>query len=143
MLDEVREFHGQLSDYYHELSDSADQQRVKLLLDHMSDHERHLQESLGAYEEDASKQLMDTWVDCKYCDEVLATCQRTPIAQETSVDGVIRATMDIDGCLIRFYREVAEKVNSQTIRDVFRNLIDLEEGELRRLALSALQISDV
>lgn len=143
MLDQVRDFHGQLSDYYQELSDSADQQRVKLLLDHMSDHERQLQDSLGAYEEGASKQVMDTWVDCKYCDEVLATCERTPIAEESSVEGVINATMDIDNCLIRFYREVAEKVDSQTIRDVFRNLIDLEEGELRKLALSALQIGDV
>lgn len=86
---------------------------------------------------------MDTWVDCKYCDEVLATCERRPIVQETSADGVIRTTMDIDGCLIRFYREVAEKVDSENIREVFKNLIDLEEGELRKLALSALQISDV
>lgn len=47
MLDEVREFHGQLSDYYHKLSDSTEQRRVKLMLDHMSDHQRNLQDRLA------------------------------------------------------------------------------------------------
>ena len=142
MLDQVRDFHGQLAEYYHQLSDSSDQQRVKLLLDHMSNHEKQLQESLRDYEEDASEQVMNTWVDCKYCDEVLATCKRVPIASETSVDSVVKATLDIDNCLVRFYREVAEKVESETVRDVFRNLVDMEESELRQLAFSALQVRD-
>ena len=143
MLDQVREFHGQLSKYYHQLSESADRQRIKLVLDHMSDHEKHLQESLADYEEGASAQVMETWVDCKHCNDVLATCERIPIAQETSVDGVLTAAMEIDSCLIRFYREVAEKVDSERIREVFNNLVAMEEGELRRLALDALQIRDV
>jgi vacuolar-type H+-ATPase subunit C/Vma6 len=142
MLDQVRDFHGQLAEYYHQLSDSSDQQRVKLLLDHMSNHEEHLQESLRDYEEDASEQVMDTWVDCKYCDEVLATCKQIPIIPEASVDSVVKATLDIDNCLVRFYREVAEKVESERVRDVFRNLVEMEESELRQLAFSALQLRD-
>jgi len=114
-----------------------------LLLDHMSNHEEQLQASLGAYEDDASEQVMNTWVDCKYCNEVLATCEQMPIAPETSVDNVVKATLDIDSCLIRFYREVADKVESGKVRDVFRNLVEMEEGELRKLALSALQVGDV
>lgn len=143
MLDRVREFHGQLAAYFHQLSESSDRQRVKLLLDHMSNHEEQLQASLGAYEDDASEQVMNTWVDCKYCNEVLATCEQMPIAPETSVDNVVKATLDIDSCLIRFYREVADKVESGKVRDVFRNLVEMEEGELRKLALSALQVGDV
>jgi rubrerythrin len=143
MLDEVRDFHGQLAEYYHQLSESTDRQRVKLLLDHMSDHEKQLQESLRDYEEDASKQVMNTWVDCKYCNEVLATCEQIPIGPETSVDSIVQATLDIDSCLVRFYREVADKAESEKVRDVFQNLVDMEENELRKLALSALQVGDV
>jgi len=143
MLDRVSDFHGQLAEYYHQLSESTDRQRVKLLLDHMSGHEKQLQESLHDYEEDASKQVMNTWVDCKYCNEVLATCEQIPIAPETSVDSVVQATLDIDRCLVRFYREVATKVESEKVRDVFQNLVEMEENELRKLALSALQVGDV
>jgi vacuolar-type H+-ATPase subunit C/Vma6 len=122
MLDQVCDFHGQLAKYYHRLSESSDQQRIKLLLDLMSNHEKQLQESLRDYEEDASKQIMNTWVDCKYCDEVLATCKQKPIVPEASVESVVKATLDIDNCLVQFYREVAEKVESEKLRDVFRNL---------------------
>lgn len=143
MLDQVREFHGQLAEYYSQLSDTVAQQRVKLLLDHMSSHERHLQAGLAAYEEAASQQVMNTYVDCIYCDEILATCEQTPITPQMNVDGVIGVAMDVDNCLLRFYREVAANADSEAVRELFRNLIDAEEADLRKLALDALAAVDM
>ena len=143
ILDQVRDFHGQLADYYSGLSDKATKQRVKLLLDHMSSHERNLQQGLAAYEDDASRQVMDTWVDCSHREEILATCEQTPIAPKTSVDSVTRVAMDVDRCLLRFYHDVAGNAESETVREVFRNLIDMEEAELRKLAFGALQAIDI
>ena len=143
ILDQIRDFHGQLAEYYSQLSDKADQQRVKMLLDHMSGHEKDLQTSLAAYEEGASKQVMDTWVDCIHCEEIIATCTQTPIAPETGVDGVIGVAMDVDRCLLRFYREAAQKAETETVREVFRNFVDMEEAELRKLALNALQAAEM
>jgi rubrerythrin len=143
MLDQVREFHGQLAEYYGQLSDKAAQQRLKMLLDHMSSHEKHLQTSLAAYEEDASRQVMDTYVDCAYCDEIMATCEQTPVTPQMNVNRVIKIALDVDNCLLRFYREVAANADSETVREVFRNLIDMEEGELRKLAMNALGAQDM
>ena len=143
MLDQIRDFHGRLAEYYAQLSDETEQQRVKMLLDHMSGHEQDLQSSLAAYEDGASRQVMDTWVDCSHCDEIIATCKQTPIAPETSVDGVIGAAMDVDRCLLHFYREAAEKAETESVRDVFKNFIEMEEAELRKLALNALQVADM
>jgi rubrerythrin len=143
MLDQIRDFHGQLAEYYAQLSDKTEQQRVKMLLDHMSSHEQDLQSSLAAYEDGASRQVMDTWVDCSHCDEIIATCKQTPIAPETSVDGVIGVAMDVDRCLLHFYREAAEKAETESVRDVFKNFIEMEEAELRKLALNALQAADM
>ena len=100
MLAQVRDFHGQLGQYYDRLSKEAEQQRVKMLLEHISKHEKDLQEGLLAYEEAATQNAMDTYVDCEYCNEILATCRQTPIAPETSVRGVIRVAMDVDNCLL-------------------------------------------
>jgi rubrerythrin len=143
MLDQIRDFHGQLAEYYAQLSDKAGQQRVKILLDHMSGHEKDLQSSLAAYEKDASRQVMDTWVECAHCEEIIATCKQTPIAPDTSVDGVIGVALNVDRCLLHFYREAAEKADTESVREVFRNFIDMEEAELRRLALNALQAEDM
>ena len=142
-LDEVRDFHGQLAEYYSQLSDKAAQQRVKMLLDHMSSHERNLQTSMAAYEEGASRQVMDTWMDCSQCEELIMTCEQTPIAPDLNVDSVIKVAMDVDRCLLHFYREIARSAESETVRDVFRSLIEMEEAELRKLALSALQSMDI
>ena len=142
MLEQVRDFHGQLVQYYDRLSKEAEQQRVKMLLDHMSKHEQDLQDGLRAYEETATQNVMDTYVDCEYCNEILATCRQTPIAPETSVEGVIRVAMDVDNCLLRFFREVAEHAETERVRDVFKNLVEMEESELRKLATNALQAMD-
>ena len=142
MLEQVRDFHGQLVQYYDRLSKEAEQQRVKMLLEHMSKHEQDLQDGLRAYEETATQNVMDTYVDCEYCNEILATCRQTPIAPETSVEGVIRVAMDVDNCLLRFFREVAEHAETERVRDVFKNLVEMEESELRKLATNALQAVD-
>lgn len=142
MLDQVRDIHGQLVKYYDQLSKKTEQERVKMLLEHMSKHEQDLQEGLRAYEESAAPNIMDTFVDCEYCDAILVTCRHTPIAPETSIEGVIRVAMDVDNCLLRFFREVAESAATEKVRDVFRNFVEMEEGELRKLAMNALQATD-
>jgi hypothetical protein len=143
VLDEARDFHGQLAEYYSQLSVNATQRRVGLLLDHMSSHERNLQQGLAAYEDDAPRQVMDTWVDLSHHEDILATCEQMPISADTSVDSVTRVAMDVDRCLQRFYRDVAGSAESETVREMFKNLIDMEEADLRRLAFGALQATDI
>ena len=143
MFDQVREFHGQLAEYYDGLSDEETQQRVKMLLDYMSSHEKNLQASLSAYGEGIPQVVFDTWVDCRYCEEVLATCEQTPITPELSVDGVTKVAMDVDQCLIHFYRAVVENAEFHTVREVFRNMIAMEEDELRKQAFGIQQAKDI
>ena len=142
MLDQIRDFHGQLVEYYDQLSKKTEQQRLKMLLEYMSKHEKDLQEGLRAYEETAAKNVMDSFVDCEFSDEILATCRHTAISPETSIEGVIKVAMDVDNCLLRFFREVAERAETEKVREAFRGFIDLEEGELRRLAMNALLATD-
>jgi succinate dehydrogenase flavin-adding protein (antitoxin of CptAB toxin-antitoxin module) len=143
MFEQVGAFHGQLADYYEHLSDSTDQQRVKLLLDHLGSHERHLEETLKAYEGDTTRHVMDTYVDCVGCDEIFITCQQTPVTPDMTVQGVIGTAMDVDRCLQHFYRQVADKADSEAVREIFENLIEQEESELRNLALDALGGADM
>lgn len=143
MLDHIRDFHGQLAEYYNQVSNSAGQERIKLLLDHMSKHEQDLQEGLRAYQEVASQGAMDAYVDCEYCSEILLSCKQTPIAPQTSIEGVIKVAMDVDNCLMRFFREAAQQAETETVREIFRNLVEMEEAELRRLALNALHVTDI
>ena len=84
---------------------------------------------------------MDTYVDCEYCNEILITCKQTPKASETTVEGVIKVAMDVDNCLIRFFREIAKQAETETVREMFRNLVEMKEAELHKHALNALHVT--
>ena len=143
ILDQVHEFHGKLSEYYDQLSDKAAQQRVKILLDYMSSHEKNRQAGLAAYKEDASWQVLNTWVDCSCCEEILVTCKQMLVMPEMSVDNVTKVFKDVGECLIRFYREVTRSVEREVVREVFRNLLAKEEAELRKLARNIQGVKDI
>lgn len=143
MLDQVREFHGQLAEYYGSLSAKADQRRVAMLLDYLSSHERNLQEGLAQFEEEASRQVLDSWVDCSHMERMIATCAPSAVTPDMSVDGVTSVAMDVDECLMHCYQEIAEEAESDSVRDVFKNLIAMEQAELRKLARNALGAADV
>ena len=143
VLEQVSGFHGQLAAYYSQLAGTAAQERVKLLLDYLSSHERNLEKSLVDYEDDASRQVLETWVDETHCTKMLAGCRTMQLPSAMSVEDVARIAMQIDECLLRIYRHLADKAETESVRDVFRNLVTLEQGELRKLALNALLAGDV
>jgi len=143
VFQEVSKLHSELADYYEGLSDTAEQLRVKLLLNHIGSHSRHLEQSLQAYERDTHRRVMDAFVDCDSCHDILITCRQMPVTPDMSVEGVTRLAMDVDRCLQRFYREVADKAESDKVRELFRNLIDQEESELRKLALDAMAAEEM
>lgn len=143
LLDQVRGFHGELANYYAQLSGAVAQERVKLLLEYLSSHERNLEAGLADYEDDASRAVLETWVDETECSRMLASCRATQLTRDMSVEDVAKLAMQIDECLIRTYRHLAEEAEPDSVRDVFRNLVTLEEGELRKLALNALEAGDL
>jgi hypothetical protein len=143
MLAHVRALHGQLSQYYGQLSDKTAQGRIKLLVDYIASHEKHLEASLSAYEQDAPAGVLDTWVDCLYCDEILQKCGETPITPTMTVDGVTKVATKADECLIRFYHSVAESAESESVRAAFKNLVELESSELRRVACNIASASEM
>jgi rubrerythrin len=142
LLEQAAQFHGRMAEFYHRLSDHAGKERVKLLLDYMSTHEKNLQNSLDDFDEEASEGVLDTWVDRDHCDRIIHACENLPAEPELSIDGVTRLAMRVDESLIRFYDELARKAEGEDVREVFRNLVAQEQAELRRLARDALMVGD-
>lgn len=142
LIEQVRALHSDLSDYYQSLSDRADQARLKLLLDYMSSHEKNLKESLADYQQEGANSVLDTWVDRRHSEEIIATCAAMPVNPDISLDGITKLALDVDACLVRFFREVSEKADSEEVRDTFRKLLESAEAELRRLARNALSFDD-
>jgi rubrerythrin len=142
LLEQAARFHGDLAGFYHRLAGEAGQERVKLLLDYMSTHETNLKDSLDVFDEEASEGVLNTWIDRDYCDRIVHACENMPQPPALDVENVIHLAMTVDDSLIRFYEELERKTDVESVREVFRNLVSMEQTELRRLALNALTAQD-
>jgi rubrerythrin len=142
ILSDAEVFHRQTSEYYHQLSDQAQKQRIKMLLDYLSRHEAQLANSLSDYEQHASNAVLDTWFKSRHklnVDEILKDVKITP---GMSVDDVIELGLKLDDCLITIYKDLAENAQSEEVRSVFQNLLDMEEEEKRQLVRNSLRVMD-
>ncbi len=128
-LEHARTFHQKLSAFYTDLKESADKERTRAMLNYMSQHEDYLADRLSQYEEQVSKNILDSYF--KYGSESI---KLTPISDfeikpEMDVDDVIAAAMHFDACLIEFYREMMQRSLSEKVHEVFENLLDMEQHE--------------
>jgi len=145
VLDHARKFHTKLGDFYNLLSSKSEKQRVKLLLDYMSEHEKYLEETLCRYEEEVSKKILNTWFRYSPPKELLEICRGVSLNRidELSVDDVIEMAVKLNQCLIDFYKEMSKNSKTDLIREAFTNLMEMEKRQELELVRDAQQWKDL
>lgn len=138
VLEHAREFHRKLGLFYEELKESASKERTRTLLDHMSRHERYLDGALAQYEEQVSDNVLDSFFKYGSESSKITAIADFEILPDMGVDDVVAAAMHFDGCLIAFYREMAQRALSEKVREVFENLLEMEQHEQIELSKQAL-----
>lgn len=143
IIEFVRLFHKQIADFYDRLHNKDEKQRVKMLLDYLSQHERHREETLAKYEKEASRKIMDTWY--KYIpSNITYNCLENMVIKDNmSVDDVIHLALDFNYCLIEIYKELIEETRAIKVRDVFISLLKRLQQEQKNLARDSLWLYDV
>lgn len=143
VLDRVIEFHQQLHDLYQHLSDIAEKERVKLLLEYMAQHEEHLRESLAEYEGGASEKILNTWFKYVPSSTILKDCSETQLNPDMSVEEIIDTALRFDDCLVDFYKTMAENSGIEEIEKIFLNLSNMERHEKMNFVRDAQQVNDM
>jgi len=138
VLNHAREFHQKLSVFYEELKGSASKERTRALLNYMSRHEKYLDDCLAQFEEQVSDNVLDTYF--KYASESTEMTAITEFDIKPDMDekDVMAAAMHFDGCLIAFYKEMAERSLSEKVREIFENLLVMEQHEQIELSKKML-----
>jgi len=138
IIEHARAFHGRLEELYQGLAEKAEKQRVKMLLDHLSRHERRLREVLSRYEQHAAREMLDTWFQYVPEEETLQRFAAVDWTDDMSIDQIIENALRLDQYLLDLFRESANRALGDDIRDVLGSLLTLEEEEMVRLKRSAL-----
>jgi rubrerythrin len=140
VLMQARKFHHKLSEFYEDLKDSTGRERTRALLDYLSRHEQYLENCLKEFERDVSDNVLDSYFQYGSDASKLSGISEFEIKDEMSVEDVVEAAMHFDACLIRFYREIAQKAHTEKVREVFENLLVMEEHEQIELSKTTLEL---
>ena len=138
ILDRARQFHRALGDYYVKNAQLAGQEKSRVLLTYMSRHEQNMAECLARYEKEAAEQVLNEWfkfppeMQHEECFECLA------LSSNISAEDISKTALKVDECLLRLYRQAAEKASSPAVRDLFNQLLALEKKEENKALRDAL-----
>jgi len=143
VVEHSRKLHQQLSKLYKEINQEQTQERVKMLLNYLQRHEEHLQQSLDQFEKDKSQKVLESWFQYtpdQDLSEVLSTIE---INDHMDTEEIILIALKLDDYFIQLYEDMVESTSSPTVREVFQNLLDMEQQEKIRTARAALNIRDI
>ncbi len=143
ILNYAREFHRRVGEFYQKLSDKADSARVKMLLDYLVRHKAHLDKVLGQYEEDVQSRALDGWYQYSQDHCLFEPLNEAHYGPDMTVEDVMKIGRTLDQCLIASYKGMAEAATTAECREIFENLLLMEQQQKHKLARIALEINDM
>lgn len=140
IIEQTKAFHKRLGNFYKELSDKVEKERVKLLLDYMSRHQENLAGIMDEYESGVSEHILNTWFMYvnKECD--LSPFFNAKLGPDMTAQEAIQVAIDLDKCLLETYEAMLQNDIPDDVSEVFQGLLDLEKREKISMAKNALKI---
>ena len=143
IINQARLFHSHVSKLYCDLEFEPEKVRVKMLLEFMCRHERHLEKCLEKYEDDVSKSILETWIQYVPYNASSKCIDDVQIKPDMSVGNIITLALQLDDCLLNLYKDIKENTISDAVREFFTNLLEMEKQEEIELIRNALELKKI
>jgi rubrerythrin len=140
ILNMIRRFHQQLSEFYEQLSEISEKKRVRMLLEYMSRHEKNFEQALAEYDHENASKVLDAWIQYAPDSDILSIPKAKNLHSDISVDDVVDIAMELDDHLIKFYSEAERCVDFSVLKDFFGRLKEQEQADEAELVRSAEDI---
>ncbi|SMF95010.1 hypothetical protein SAMN02949497_2350 [Methylomagnum ishizawai] len=138
-----KHLHGEIKRFYDRANEETGSERIRMLLDYLSRHEQHLEESLARFEKGSRSGILNTWLEYPPDLDVEAVIGKHNLGEINSSEALISIAMDFDDTLVALYREVSAKVDEPKLKEVFLNLLALEEKEKIQVLRAAMSFQDM
>lgn len=126
VLDCVRDIHRGLSRQYRELSESAANEKLKLLYEDMASREKKFSAVVDDFEREAEKDVLTTWLQFIPEEVVKFARNALDVGEPGSLEEAIEELQAVNRLLGDAYRDVAEETECGHLCELFRNLAELE-----------------
>ena len=143
VLDHVKRFHQAVSARSMEVCGKSDQERVRILLNYISDREQDLAQAVSTFTEETDDSILDTWFQYTTDDAALNSLLTDSIKPNMSPEDIMSTTMAISDHLLDMYRGMLDAAPTDALRQVFQNLLDHEQVEREHLARNLEMFQDL
>lgn len=143
VLENSVDFHLRTSSLYAELSHKTIDPRAKLLLNFMSIHEKELVDNQKQFNKDASKRIMDTWLQFTAEQSNQSFFNELTYGDSLTISDVTGIGFEIDNYLETLYLALESEADCQDVRDLFHTIRNIELQEKKELSKAANGIYDL
>lgn len=144
VLDWGRRLHEELASIYQGASAESDDERTRLLLNYIADHENRLAEIIANYEKHDTTGKVDSWMrDYLEKNPFMAGMREVVTFNPMDSDSVLQATVAAHQQMIKMYRDLAENAKTDRLESLFANMADMEAHELMRMVMTGERWSDM
>lgn len=142
VIDYSKTLHEHARNLYQQLRDQTQRERVDMMLQLLAEHEDTLAQSMQNLQAHASEKVLSEWHQFEpgSISDVLNDCE--DCHPDMSVDELTQIALKIDDYLISLYRQMASQSTNSDSRQLFENLVQLEETEKVRTVRAALSAND-
>ena len=143
VLENSIDFHMRTSSLYAELSEKTIDPRAKLLLNYMSIHEKELMDNQKQFNKNASKKVMDTWLQFTPEQSNQSFFNDLSLSESFSIRDVTGLGFEIDNYLETLYLALEGEADCEDVIDLFHTIRNIELQEKKELSKAANGIYDL
>ena len=100
IIERAISFHRMIGSYYQQCLEKSINQRLRIMLNYLIEHENQLFEGLQDYSQKAPKNVLDTWLQFSTCSEKFDELKEKLTEFNPSVEVVQLLTMNLYDCIV-------------------------------------------
>lgn len=143
VLKDAEKFHREMADLYEELLDKADNNRTRLLLKHMLEHEQRMAQNLANYSGVAQHKVMQTWLQYTHEESARDFIRSLNLSDPPTIKEINTMGREVDRYFSDLYEAVYGAIESQEVKKVFEDLKQIQDKERITLSMATNSLWDM
>lgn len=143
VLKDAEKFHRQMADLYEELLEKAADNRTRLLLQHMLEHERRMARNLANYNGVAQHKVMQTWLQYTHEESASDFIRSLDLSDPPTIKEINNMGREVDRYFSDLYEAVYGAIESAEVKEVFEDLKQIQDKERITLSMATNSLWDM
>ncbi len=143
VIKNARSFHLNIAEIYNQLITNTKDNRAKLLLRHMHEHELRMANNLKNYSLINPAKVMQTWIQYTPEESPREVLQGINLTGILDIEEINRLGQQVDQYFSNLYQSIYSSIDVVEVREVFENLKQIQEKERITLSMASNSLWDM